>query len=294
MKKTMKKITCSVLAAVSVFGCAATMSACESDHPKVEMTLEFNGESYVLDYQLYRKIAPATVNHFLWLAGNGYYDGLCVHDYEESKRLYTGVYSASEEDPTQLVYKKYYETIAGYENYEQFPHSVWLDSEKANPTYTLKGEFEDNDFKVTNGALEESFGSLSMFYETINRKGISERDVYFARAGEEGGVSKRDYQYNHTTSAFFISLTTTNQANVNYCTFATLDEDSLETLNEFTTALSDYVEKHYADDDDAFTQEFEDENVFEDDARFENAEQAGTYDVPKAAIVIKQVKVKKY
>ena len=98
MKKTLKKITCGILAAVSVFGCAATLTACETSHPEVEMKVEFNGETYTLDYKLYRELAPQTVKHFLWLADNGYYDGLCVHDYSQNDylRLYTGAYSVAE------------------------------------------------------------------------------------------------------------------------------------------------------------------------------------------------------
>ena len=68
MKKTLKKITCGILAAVSVFGCAATLTACETSHPEVEMKVEFNGETYTLDYKLYRELAPQTVKHFLWFA----------------------------------------------------------------------------------------------------------------------------------------------------------------------------------------------------------------------------------
>ena len=50
----MKRIVSSSLAALSIIACAGTVTACESAHPEVEMTLIFNGEPYVLEYELYR------------------------------------------------------------------------------------------------------------------------------------------------------------------------------------------------------------------------------------------------
>ena len=64
-----KKILSGILA-LTAFGCVATMTACETSRPEVQITLSFQGEEYELDYTLYRKIAPATVAHFLALADN--------------------------------------------------------------------------------------------------------------------------------------------------------------------------------------------------------------------------------
>ena len=89
-KKTLKKITCTALAFASVFACAATATACETARPQVEMKIEFNGETYTLEYELYRKIAPTTVSHFIWLADNGYYDGLCVQREERKLQIQGG------------------------------------------------------------------------------------------------------------------------------------------------------------------------------------------------------------
>ena len=127
------------------------------------MQIEFNGETYNLNYKLYRKIAPTTVEHFLYLADNGYYDGLCVHDYDaDNLRMYTGGYTVAtdETDSDGLEYKSYYDAIAAFDNYGKFPVSVWRDDNKKNPTYTLYGEFKNNNFEVKKGALKESFGSL--------------------------------------------------------------------------------------------------------------------------------------
>ena len=104
MKKAMKKILCGALCLTACLGSAFSFSACETSKPEVEMEIEFNGNTYTLEYTLYRKIAPATVNHFIALAENGYYDGLCVHNYTSSK-MYTGAYKYENDN---LVYQKYH------------------------------------------------------------------------------------------------------------------------------------------------------------------------------------------
>ena len=65
--KPLKKIMCAALAGVSVFASVAMFSSCTTSHPEVEMKLSFNDKSYTLQYKLYRKIAPSTVQHFLCL-----------------------------------------------------------------------------------------------------------------------------------------------------------------------------------------------------------------------------------
>ncbi len=287
MKKTLKKLTCALLATVSALGCAATMSACETSHPKVKMQIEFNGTTYTLDYKLYRRTAPATVEHFLYLAGNGYYDGLCVHDYVEADRLYTGEYTTA--SVGELTRKNYYETIASYANYAQFPHSVWENDDKTAPTYTLKGEFSDNNFSVESDFIGESFGSLSMYYYNDAK---ADFNVYNVRASEEGAVNKSKYKYNLTTSAFFISLKTTKTTNTSYCTFAEVEEDSRETLEALEQAINDYVSANYEDKAD-FTQSVS-KQVFEHDPFLKEYKTQVRFNVPKENIIIKKVEVKKY
>ncbi len=295
MKKTMKKIASTVLAVATLCGCVATLSACETDHPEVEITLSFNNRNYVLEYELNRNVAPATVNHFLWLAGNGYYNGLCVHDYEEAKRMYTGAFSAAtDNDDANLVYKKYYDTVKGYANFSSFPNSVWLDEAKSTPSYTLKGEFEDNHFQVTNGDLDETFGSLSMYYFDVSDYAtVGESNVWTARASEAGKVNKSDYKYNMTTSMFYISLSTTKKDNSGYCTFAVLDEDSVQTLKNLQTAINDYIEEHFAENKEEFAPKTT-MQVLEDDKRFEHYTVRKTFATPSTPIIVKSVSVTSY
>ena len=292
-KKIMKRLICGVLAATSMAACVVTSTACETNNPKVELQLSFNGETYTLNYKLYRELAPTTVKHFLALAENGYYDGLCVHSYEESlKRLQTGAYSYTdaEDDVDGLVYKNYYETVKGYEN---FPVSVWMDVEKTNPTYTLYGEFEDNNFKVESGSLRQTYGSLTMYYTAKN----TEDRVYVPYLKEEkaGEVARRAYKYNSATSMFYISLSNSSTRNNDYCTFAELEEASEDTLEAFEEALNAYIEANYSDEetDETFTTKYT-VTVDEDDAIVGSKKNTATYYVPAKPIVIEKVTVKGY
>ena len=288
MKKILKKMLCGALALVSVFGCATTLTACETAHPEVEITIKFGEETYTLDYVLYRDTAPQTVQHFLWLADNGYYNGLCVHNYDnQNNRLYTGAYTVAESqnDANGLVYKKYFDTIKTFDNYGEFPHSVWLDKETTNPTYTLKGEFANNGVTVATGALKESFGSLSMYYAPIAEETIAEKNVYMLRA-DDGTTSKCDYQYNYTTSMFFISLKSSAVSNSGYCTFATLSEDSVEELEALQDAINKFEYDEFVNSTTVL--------IGEDDPFIAALALDAKISVPKTPIIIKSVKVTKF
>ena len=153
---------CAALAGVSVFASAMMFSACTTSHPKVEMKIAFHGETYTLEYKLYRKRAPSTVQHFLELVEHGYYDGLCVHDYNSSsEKLYTGgyTYDANQTADGGLVEKNYFDIVKDW----NMTQTVWDINDK-DPVYTLYGEFSDNGFSVENGALKQSYGSLTMYY----------------------------------------------------------------------------------------------------------------------------------
>ena len=113
MKKTMKKVIGAALASACVFASATTFAGCTTSHPEVQMKIEFNNKTYTLEYKLYRKIAPATVQHFMDLVDANYYDGLCVHDYQ-TNRWYTGGYEY-DADNTEvyggLVEKNYFDAV---------------------------------------------------------------------------------------------------------------------------------------------------------------------------------------
>ena len=291
-KKTMKKIACLALATLSVGACASTFAGCETSHPEVEMQIEFNGETYALEYKLYRKIAPSTVNHFLYLAENGYYDGLCVHDYDEDYlRLYTGVYSADASADHGLAYKPYYETVKAYDELKAYPTTVWFDKEQNNPSFTVYGEFESNNFKVSKGSLAGTYGSLTMYYDDISSYDEAEERVYVKRAESEGEATGRSYKYNRTTSAFFISMQESGSVHSKFCTFATLE--NTDVLRQFQSAFEKYISDNYGTDEDDFVKE-ESVKVAMDDPVVGNHEVTVKYEIPQAPIVIKSVKVTKY
>jgi cyclophilin family peptidyl-prolyl cis-trans isomerase len=291
MKKTMNKVFCAILAGVSVFGSAAMLGSCTTSHPEVEMQIAFNGKTYTLEYTLYRKFAPNTVTHFLQLAENGYYDGLCVHDYADNK-LYTGGYTYDEgkAEDGGLVYKSYYDEVKKIENYE---HSVWADTEKQVPTYTLYGEFSANNVKVQNGAfLKQEFGSLTMYYSD---KTAGEDSVIVEKI-DGTGTDTKEYRYNSATSLFYIQLGTTATANSKYCTFAKLKEGSVEELKDLQSAINAYIEATYAGEEDgkkAFAPSVE-VAIDEDDPFMGDAGLVDTFAVPEEEIKINYVKVLKF
>ena len=280
MFKKFKRFISATLALTSVCACTATFAACETAHPKVEIKISFNNQTYTLEYELYRNITPATVNHFLALAENKYYDGLCVHDYQ-SGALYTGAYSYENE---KLVYKNYFDTVASY-----IPQTVWSDKGKTDPTYTLYGEFEANHFSVENGDLPETFGSLVMYYSDKDTEG----EVYVKR-NQDGELAPRAYEQNSATSQFYISLTESSASNNDYCVFATLKEDSVSVLEDLQTAIADYIKATYGEDEEGDFVTRTDMEIDEDDKVLAGDGSTVHYDVPNEPIVITSVKVKKY
>lgn len=294
-KNSMKRFVCGVLALTSMTACVVTSTACETKNPTVKMTIAFNGEEYVLDYKLYRELAPTTVKHFLYLAENNYYDGLCVHNYEEAgAKMYTGAYTYNDEkedNESGLTYKNYYEVVAQYvQNGHAFPASVWMDKEKEQPTYTLYGEFEENNFEVESGSLRQTFGSLTMYYSTKN----SDDGVYTQYVSNPEKLATREYKYNSATSQFYISLSNSSTRNDDYCTFAELEEKSEETLKAFQEALEEYIEENYEDEDgdSTFTKKYT-MTIDEDDKFVGTKKNTTTFYVPEKQIKIVSVVVTK-
>ena len=77
MIKFFKKLLVAATVVCSA-GIAATAAGCniETDHPGIKISVEFNGETYELDYTLYRNMYPNTVRHFIELTENGLYNNL--------------------------------------------------------------------------------------------------------------------------------------------------------------------------------------------------------------------------
>lgn len=180
------------------------------------------------------------LQHFLELVEHGYYDGLCVHDYNSSsEKLYTGgyTYDANQTADGGLVEKNYFDIVKDW----NMTQTVWDINDK-DPVYTLYGEFSDNGFSVENGALKQSYGSLTMYY-TPKEKCATYVDV--KRSDGKGNDAKL-YKYNSATSLFYISLSSSSSGSgTSYCTFATLEDDSVEVLDDLKAAITDYIEDEY-------------------------------------------------
>ena len=299
MAKNMKRLICNTMAVLSASACLGLATACETAHPEVSMTLTFNGVDYTLEYELYRNIAPSTVNHFLWLVDNDYYNGLCVHNYDASaNKMYTGAYSVAtaEDDEDGIVYKEYYTEIAKFDNYADFPVSVWQDVEKTKPLYSVYGEFSDNAFTVENGAKKQSYGSLTMYYNEKN----TDTKAYAPYLNEEkaGQIATKQYRHNSATSQFYISLSKSESTNAKYCTFATLKEDSVEILQDLQDAIAEYIENNYTvEEGESAVVEFTTEQsvtVDSDDPYMEGKGKTVKFLVPNESIVIKEMFTKKY
>ena len=288
MKKMIKKLISGTLALTSVVACMGTLTACETSKPEFTMTISFNGETYELDYYMNRKVAPATTKHFIWLAENGYYDGLCVHNYTSS-RLYTGAFEATadENDSDGLVERNYFDFVKNSPKLSAFPHSVWEDKEQTMPLYTLRGEFKNNSFEVKNGALNPGFGALTMYYVDNS----SSDDVYVEYASQEG-MATRQYKYNSATSLFYVALDS-SVAQSGYCTFALLQDGEDETLKALQDDIADYIENEYGEETSDFTSSYS-VTFGEGDMFLDNYEKSVTCSVPNKAIVIESIKMTKY
>ena len=301
MNRTFKKFLCLALTTATVAGGALSLAGCTTDHPEVEMVLAFNGKSYTLEYKLYRKKAPNTVNHFLALVENGYYNekngkNICIHDYSSSK-WYAGAYeydTAADENDGFLSYRDYFSIVKTFENKDFV--SVWLDAEKTLPTYTLYGEFDNNGMSMKQGTfLAQSFGSLAMVYEDKGAN-ASEYNVYVERVDGKG-VRSMTYEMNSATSAFSINLTGTG-VDKNHATFATLQEDSTDELTALQNAIKAYIDEHFPEAEEGeeapeFAKKVE-LQYGEGDPFVSEAELVVEYDVPAEPILIKSVKVLKY
>ena len=283
-KKMAKKMLTGALAITCVFGCMGTFTACDDGNPEAQITLEFNGSEYVLNYQLYKDKTPATVNHFIWLVENEYYNGLCIHNYQAANnRMYTGAYELDENG--NLDYKDYYEFAR--KNIKSFPQTVWFDEEKEDPLFSVYGEFAENKFNVganNKDVLKQQYGSLTMYYHA--KADEDSRKVWVKKTN--GEIIERNYSENSATSMFYISTVTSATSNSSHCTFATLNNQDV--LHDLEDAIADYIG---GEDDDWFvTSKTMVRDPLDPIVGTKNLET--TYSVPNEPIIIKSARITKY
>lgn len=239
--KKLGRILCAVAIAGTVMA-LPFVSGCNTDHPEAEITISYNGSDYVLKYKMYRNMYPQTVQHFIELADNGFYNGMIVHNYQSSY-WYTGGYNYVVEEEDVPSYE---DAIAGDDNdrldfmeaaSKEYEYSVLADPDNGKitpsvyediidgkyikPLNTLIGEFSNNQHKIDNGALTNAFGSLSMYYTAKKAGSVENQMVYLDKTGSDFGV-KGSYSYNSATSIFRIQTGTSTSSSSSYCVFATL------------------------------------------------------------------------
>lgn len=313
-KRLKRAVFC--VAAAAAIGASAALAGCtiETSHPRAEITLEFNGTQYVIEYTLYRNMYPQTVRHFIELAEAGFYDNTIIHDYA-SNDWYGGGYTYDETAYADafengafddyLNDSRYYKEDdylslfnsgaltpsvfydGGY-SYDEDGNMI-LNAEKAY--YTLIGEFSNNGHVIDNGQRGAEYGSLKMFYTEKVISDPADAHVFVETGG--GQILTGDYEYNSATSLFAIQVGTSSSLSVSrYATFGYLSgDDDSNTLDDLIAAVEDYIDDEYNDSD-----EFVSTTSAEVD-RIENiAEQATAveYDVPNTAIVIRSVRITRY
>ncbi|MDE7167392.1 MAG: peptidylprolyl isomerase [Clostridia bacterium] len=287
-------IVCSVGA---VAGCKP-----ETDHPEVRITYQFNGETYEVDYKLYRNMYPHTVRHFIELSDEGFYDNTVIHDYQ-STDWFTGGYSYDAGEYTAKVdnaeqMNEYFEQFSKegvyYQLADKLSASVYgnigADGKVLQDTKlpTVMGEFYNNIHQeIEKGALTADYGCLKMYYYEKQ----STQKVYVTPTNAQTILA--DYKKNCATSIFALQTSaSTSYSEKNYTVFAQLKE--VDAFDKFVDAVKAYVDDLdqasdfciqptvTVDNNEAFSKENNDKST------------EVTFKVPKQPIIIKSVKVTKY
>lgn len=286
---------------------ATTACGAETKHPEIKITVEFNQETYVLDYVLYRNMYPNTVRHFIELADSGIYDNMLIHDYKSSDWLTGGfAYDKAEYDAAAEInaYADYLEehsleasymelfangklTPTVYANYVFEGNNRVLVKDSALPT--LIGEFYNNvKQEIEKGALSAEQGTLKMYYyekETTNKVHVTPTDDQI--------IWNADYKTNCATSVFAMQVGSSSSIGASsYCVFGKME--STTKLVELINAINDY----YTNSDDSKTIPVDDVNVdnlvekFSSEAADKGIEV--DFSLPTLPIIIKTVKVTKH
>lgn len=303
-------ISCVVATAV---GLSMFASACslKTSHPNAKITVDFNNVSYEIEYTLYRNMYPRTVQHFIELADNGFYDNMIVHNYNTSSDWFTGAYSfngyTAPEGESELTYESAYKNGANsLKDYlsknskEQAYYDLAKDVQKLTPTVfkrvagnkvdeplpTLIGEFSENDHKIENKALTAKTGSLKMFYY---EKADPNKKTAIVTSSNQ--ILEHDYKYNCATSIFSMQVGNSTQLSENkYCVFAEIKSSSADKLNELLKNIAEYIE------DNGYSGKFTTSVTIGVDNldEFSKAKAEVSFSVPAAPLIIKSVKITKY
>lgn len=318
-KKLRYALITSVLALMVVF--SAVVSACGSiktKHPRAKITVEFNSKTYVIEYTLYRNMYPQTVQHFIELADNGFYNDMIVHNYTSSN-WFTGAYSyngASEASDYDSAFTAGSSSVRDYleHNSKEAAYYDLFKAGKLTPSVYKKlsydakgnekvaaedalpaliGEFSSNDHKIKKNPVRAEYGVLKMFYYP---KGDTNQKV--AIKNSFGQLLEHDYKYNCATSVFAMQVSGSDSAygEANYCTFARLRNDGeRDKFNSLIEAVSDYI----TDELDGASGDFTRQVSVPVDTLDTFADEGGqaietSFSTTQKPLIIKSVKITKY
>jgi len=296
-------VVCSVGAAA---GCKP-----ETDHPEVQITYEFNGTSYSVDYKLYRNMYPHTVRHFIELSDEGFYNDTIIHNYQTNDwftggySYNAGDYSAKVDNASQMT--EYFEDYAKESAYsELFAAGKLTPSVYSNVLYkdgkekvdgstalpTVMGEFYNNiNQEIEKGALTADYGCLKMFYYEKE----SRQRIYVTPTDDQ--IILADYKSNCATSVFALQTgVSSSLSEVNYTVFAQLK--NTETFDKLVAAVKEYIDNNYSGTASNFYTANTEARVdnydnFSDKAENDKGVEV-KFNVPKQPIIVKSVKVTKY
>ena len=280
-----------VLSAAVVAGCALMFTACSVRRSEISVRISFNGEEYTLNYVLYRDYYRQTVDHFMALIDEDFFDNTVIHDYR-SDRMIGGGYTyesmdTSDEldDLTALDYDGV--TLNEDGSVKVITPTVWADSERSEETNRLHGETSANGFEIDNGTgLTNKLGALGTY--TYVTSAIGKTNVTYKQSSSDGyGAS--EYYKNSVTSLFYIYTGSSSSTDSNYCVFGELkDEESTTALNDLIAAVSTYLTDNELD---SFTESKTEEIA---DKYVDGGSYEAEFSVPVAKLVIKEIKVVKY
>lgn len=287
-----------LIAALLVLTASLAFVGCETKRPEISMKITFNGETYELEYVLYRNMYPQTVAHYLELIDMGYYDGTVIHDYQSSRMVGGGYYyeSANADEETDLKTKEYDAATKDENGNVTLDNvSVWADADKAEAYNTLYGEFAKNGFTVENNGLTNQLGALGTYYYTPVWTSSDSPRVY-VQLNSSNEMDTRYYCYNSTRSLFYM-YTGSSGTETQYCTFGLLkDSGDEETFQNLLDAIEEYTLETLNGGDEEGTEVFTTEvpRTIEDEYWDESSYEDVTFNVPRAKIVIEEVRVLKY
>ncbi len=311
--KIFKKIALCFVSALIVCSVGA-VAGCkpETDHPEVRITYEFNGETYDVDYKLYRNMYPHTVRHFIELSDEGYYNDMIIHNYQTNDwftgaYVYnSGEYSAKVDNPGQMA--DYLVDFSKEDVYSQlFAAGKLATSVYVNRMYddkgkeyivkedalpTVMGEFYNNIHQdIEKGALTADYGCLKMFYYEKE----STQKIYVTPTDDQ--IILADYKKNCATSVFALQTgASSSYSETNYTVFAQLKET--EAFDNLVTAVKEYIEDNHSGTASNFYTANVEASVDNNDNYSDKAEKdkgiSVTFNLPKQPIIVRSVKVTKY